>query len=49
MRIYISADQIKTAGFAISGDAPNDRKPRVATEKPKVDMEESANILGQLD
>ena len=45
MRIYISADQIKTAGFAISGDAPNDRKPRVATEKPKVDMEDKKLIM----
>ena len=45
MRIYTSVDQRKTAGFAISGNAPNDRKPRVATEKPKLDMEDKKLIM----
>lgn len=38
--VHTSVDQVKASGFAVSGNAPNDRKPLVAVENPKVDMED---------
>ena len=35
-----TVDQMKTAVFAISGNAPNDRKHHVAMENSKMDIED---------